>query len=274
METGNSGDGSRVNWNYFTFAKSHAGKVRPYNEDALLDMTEKRVWVVADGMGGHCAGDIASQMLVDHIERRIIDDDVSSIDDLRVTIQQANAAIYQYAQSELDGATMGTTLTLLFINDGYFHCLWVGDSRIYQLRNNIFTQKTRDHSQVMDLVDQGLLALEDAESHPLANVITRAIGVDEYVTIDQVSGQLLDGDQFLLCSDGLTKELSDQEIKATLQADTVSQAGLALLHSALVRGASDNVTCTIVKARSDKVALEVDGNNDATIPVFMNGGSR
>jgi protein phosphatase len=225
-------------------------------------------------MGGHCAGDIASQMLVDHVERRINDAEINSIDELRFTIQQANAAIYRYAQSELDGATMGTTLTLLFINDGYFHCLWVGDSRIYLLRNNTLTQKTRDHSQVMDLVDQGLLALEDAESHPLSNVITRAIGVDEYVTIDQVSGQLVDGDQFLLCSDGLTKELSDQEIKATLQADTVNQAGLALLHSALVRGASDNVTCAIVKARSEKVELEVDGNNDATIPVFMNGDSR
>lgn len=143
-----------MNWNYFTFAKSHAGKVRPYNEDALLDMTEQHIWVVADGMGGHSAGDIASQMLVDRVARHMQDVSNTNIDDIRRVVQEANLEIYQYAQNHLDGKTMGTTLVLLFIQDGYYHCLWVGDSRIYQLRSGNFVQKTRDHSQVMDLVDQ------------------------------------------------------------------------------------------------------------------------
>ncbi|YCO02293.1 PP2C family protein-serine/threonine phosphatase [Vibrio sp. VNB-15] len=260
-----------MNWNYFTFAKTHPGKVRPYNEDALLDMAEYGVWVVADGMGGHCAGDIASQMLVDCIARYVKDTDVFGIDELRNVVQQANKEIYDYAQAHLEGKTMGTTLVLLFMQDGYYHCLWVGDSRIYQLRTQTFFQRTRDHSQVMDLVDQGLIALEDAESHPLANVITRAVGVDEMVTIEQVSGQLADGDQFLLCSDGLSKELTDDEMHKTLYADSVNQAGLALMHSALVRGASDNVTCTLVKACKAESEIEFSRQDDATIPVFLRG---
>ncbi|EHR0244928.1 serine/threonine-protein phosphatase [Vibrio parahaemolyticus] len=260
-----------MNWNCFTFAKTHAGKVRPYNEDALLDMTEQHIWVVADGMGGHSAGDIASQMLVDRIARHMQDEPNTNIDDIRAAVQQANFEIYQYAQMNLDGKTMGTTLVLLFIQDGYYHCLWVGDSRIYQLRNGTFVQKTRDHSQVMELVEQGLLAFEDAESHPLANVITRAVGVDEMVTIDQVSGQLADGDQFLLCSDGLSKELSCDEMHKTLCADSVNQAGLALMHSALVRGASDNVTCALIKVRQEPSEFDSARRDDATIPVFLRG---
>lgn len=114
-----------MNWNYFTFAKTHAGKVRPYNEDALLDMTEQHIWVVADGMGGHSAGDIASQMLVDRIARHMQDVPNTNIDDIRAAVQQANFEIYQYAKMNLDGKTMGTTLVLLFIQDGYYHCLWL-----------------------------------------------------------------------------------------------------------------------------------------------------
>ncbi|WP_063345664.1 PP2C family protein-serine/threonine phosphatase [Vibrio jasicida] len=262
-----------MNWNYFTFAKTHPGKVRPHNEDALLDMSDHGVWVVADGMGGHSAGDIASQMLVDRIARYVKDSDSFGIDELRHVVQHANREIYHYAQAQLEGKTMGTTLVLLLVQDGYYHCLWVGDSRIYQLRASTFSQRTRDHSQVMDLVEQGLLAFEDAESHPLANVITRAVGVDEEVTIDQISGQLADGDQFLLCSDGLSKELTNEEMHKTLYADSVNQAGLALMHSALVRGASDNVTCALVKVCKSENEIELPRHEDATIPVFLRGRS-
>ncbi len=258
-----------MTWNYFTFSKTHPGRVRPYNEDALLDMSESSVWVVADGMGGHSAGDIASQMLVDRIARHVNDVRQTNIDDIRTVIQLANLEIYQYAQTNLDGKTMGTTFVLLFVQDSYYHCLWVGDSRIYQLRNGNFVQKTRDHSQVMDLVEQGLLAFEDSETHPLSNVITRAIGVDNTVIIDQVSGQLADGDQFLLCSDGLSKELSNDELYRTLCADSVNQAGLALMHSALVRGARDNVTCALIKICRRADEFDSITRDDSTIPVFL-----
>ncbi|HFQ5401922.1 TPA: PP2C family serine/threonine-protein phosphatase [Vibrio vulnificus] len=259
-----------MSWSLFTFSKTHAGKVRPYNEDALLDMTTRRVWVVADGMGGHSAGDVASQMLVDRIERFVLDTPDFGIDELRQMIEVANREIFQYAQVHLDGKTMGSTVVLLFLQDGYFHCLWVGDSRIYLLRDNHLVQKTRDHSQVMELVEQGLLAEEDAEKHPLANVITRAVGVEETVRIDQQSGQLLHGDQFLLCSDGLTKELSNSEIHQIMCADSVNQSGLALLHAALVRGANDNVTCALIKVAKEKQLVQegVSHSSDATVPVY------
>lgn len=264
------GNGDRMSWSLFTFSKTHAGKVRPYNEDALLDMTTRRVWVVADGMGGHSAGDVASQMLVDRIERFVLDTPDFGIDELRQMIEVANREIFQYAQVHLDGKTMGSTVVLLFLQDGYFHCLWVGDSRIYLLRDNHLVQKTRDHSQVMELVEQGLLAEEDAEKHPLANVITRAVGVEETVRIDQQSGQLLHGDQFLLCSDGLTKELSNSEIHQIMCADSVNQSGLALLHAALVRGANDNVTCALIKVAKEKQLVQegVSHSSDATVPVY------
>lgn len=264
------GNGDRMSWSLFTFSKTHAGKVRPYNEDALLDMTARRVWVVADGMGGHSAGDVASQMLVDRIERFVLDTPDFGIDELRQMIDVANREIFQYAQVHLDGKTMGSTVVLLFLQEGYFHCLWVGDSRIYLLRDNHLVQKTRDHSQVMELVEQGLLAEEDAENHPLANVITRAVGVEETVRIDQQSGQLLHGDQFLLCSDGLTKELSNSEIHQIMCADSVNQSGLALLHAALVRGANDNVTCALIKVAKEKQLVQegVSHSSDATVPVY------
>ncbi len=264
------GNGDLMSWSLFTFSKTHAGKVRPYNEDALLDMTARRVWVVADGMGGHSAGDVASQMLVDRIERFVLDTPDFGIDELRQMIEVANREIFQYAQVHLDGKTMGSTVVLLFLQDGYFHCLWVGDSRIYLLRDNHLVQKTRDHSQVMELVEQGLLAEEDAEKHPLANVITRAVGVEETVRIDQQSGQLLHGDQFLLCSDGLTKELSNSEIHQIMCADSVNQSGLALLHAALVRGANDNVTCALIKVAKEKQLVQegVSHSSDATVPVY------
>ncbi len=272
MDNGRNGIGSgdRMSWSFFTFSKTHAGKVRPYNEDALLDMSARRVWVVADGMGGHSAGDVASQMLVDRIERFVLDTPDFGIDELRQMIEVANREIFQYAQVHLDGKTMGSTVVLLFLQDGYFHCLWVGDSRIYLLRDNHLVQKTRDHSQVMELVEQGLLAEEDAEKHPLANVITRAVGVEETVRIDQQSGQLLHGDQFLLCSDGLTKELSNSEIHQIMCADSVNQSGLALLHASLVRGANDNVTCALIKVAKEKQLVQegVSHSSDATVPVY------
>ncbi|MDN3681078.1 protein phosphatase 2C domain-containing protein [Vibrio tapetis subsp. quintayensis] len=260
-----------MNWNFFTFSRTHPGKVRPYNEDAVLDLPSKGVWVVADGMGGHEAGDIASQMLVDIVEQYVVDHNDFSIDDLRAVIQKANVEIYQYGEAHLNGKTMGTTAVLLYLQDGYYHCLWVGDSRIYLMRHQQLIQKTRDHSQVMDLVEQGLIELHEAESHPLANVITRAVGVESDVVIDQVSGQLLVDDLFLLCSDGLTKELTEQDMSMGLKADSVNQSGLALMHSALVKGAQDNVTCALIKVASNESSGIAPRSCDATVPIFPRG---
>ncbi|OAN11059.1 serine/threonine protein phosphatase [Photobacterium jeanii] len=259
-------------WNYFSFTQSHPGKVRTYNEDACLAMQKEGVWVVADGMGGHAAGDIASRMLVDIVEQNVaaIGAELLTLNDLFVALTEANHQIHHYGFHDLAKSTMGTTAVLLYIKDEEFHCLWVGDSRMYLYRDGQLIQQSKDHSQVMEMVDKGLLDEAEAETHPLANVITRAVGVDEVVSIDHISGSLQAGDQFLLCSDGLTKELSVREIAACFQAQSVNDVGQALMHSALVHGASDNVTCAVVKAVApNHDAVQVSANYaDATVPLF------
>ncbi|WP_432460630.1 PP2C family protein-serine/threonine phosphatase [Agarivorans sp. QJM3NY_25] len=256
---------------FVSFARSHPGKVRPYNEDAVLDLREAGVWVVADGMGGHAAGDIASQMVIDSVTQSVESSPTEhlSIDCLRKALLGANQQIIDYSQQHLAGKTAGSTAVLLQIRDGFYHCLWVGDSRIYLFRDQQLQRKTRDHSQVMEMVEQGLIAESEAEQHPLSNVITRAIGVSEALTVDQSSGQLLPGDQFLLCSDGLTKELSDADLAMCMQANSVSDIGLALMHSALVKGASDNVSCVLVKVCQSDTGTDEEHCDD-TVPVFFN----
>ncbi len=260
------------NWEFFTsFSQTHAGRVRPYNEDAILDITDQGVWVVADGMGGHSAGDIASQMVVDGVKQYVdVAGDGLNIDGLKSTLIDVNRQIINYSNKHHEGKMMGSTAVVLHIRDGYYHCLWVGDSRIYLMRSQCLRRKTRDHSQVMDMVEQGLIAESEAEDHPLSNVITRAIGVSEELRVDQVSGQLLPDDQFLLCSDGLTKELGDSDLAKCLQAASVSDIGLALMHSALVKGASDNVSCILVKIGLDDSKQLQSIKCDDTVPVFYN----
>lgn len=259
-----------THWRFVSFAQTHAGKVRPYNEDAYLDCTLEGVWLVADGMGGHKAGDVASKMLVDTVQQHVkaLPQASLGIDNLRKALEEANSRIFEYSQRYLEGETIGSTVVLLFVRDGLYHCLWVGDSRMYLLRQQQLVQKTRDHSQVMDMVEQGLICAEEAENHPMANVITRAVGVDANVVIDQISGELAWGDQFLLCTDGLTKELPDTHMLHCMQSSVVTDSGLALMHSALVKGASDNVTCILIRATSSGLDNHDGIGSDDTVPLF------
>ena len=247
-------------------AQTHKGLVRKINEDACLDLADSGVWLVADGMGGHAAGDIASQLVVDTIKVAVQRAAQVSVRLLTESLLQANEELCRYSEKHLNGHTAGSTVVLLLLDKWHYHFLWAGDSRGYLLRNNVLRQITRDHSQVNEMVEQGLLRSEEAEHHELANVITRAVGVDPHLSIDVISGVWQPGDVFLLCSDGLNKELSDDEIYQYLAHNNIAEANRALLQSTLVAGARDNVTCILVK---------VDNNNenvnekDKTIPVFI-----
>jgi protein phosphatase len=256
-----------------SFAQCHQGRVRPYNEDAVLDLSDEGVWVVADGMGGHSAGDVASQMVIDVVRQSVAEAPAggADVDCLRQALLNANQQILDYSQQYLEGKTVGSTVVLLLIRNGLYHCLWAGDSRIYLMRERQLHLETRDHSQVMDMVEQGQLRAEEAESHPLSNVITRAIGVNADLCVDHVSGSIRGGDQFLLCSDGLTKELSDADLAKCMHAYSVLDTGQALIHSALVKGARDNVSCVLVKVASHDTA-EISNNEDDTVPVFNRRG--
>ena len=247
-------------------AQTHKGLVRKINEDACLDLADSGVWLVADGMGGHAAGDIASQLVVDTIQVAVKRASQVSVQLLTESLQQANQELCQYSERHLQGHTAGSTVVVLLLDKLHYHFLWAGDSRGYLLRNNVLRQITRDHSQVNEMVEQGLLSSSEAEHHELANVITRAVGVDPSLCIDVISGVWQPGDLFLLCSDGLNKELSDDEIYQYLAHSNIAEANRALLHSTLVAGARDNVTCILVKVDS---SLDVVNEKDKTIPIYL-----
>ena len=247
-------------------AQSHKGLVRQLNEDACLALPEAGVWAVADGMGGHAAGDVASQMVMDML-KTVVDGAGKALTTamLSQALQNANKALVQYSKQRLFGTMAGSTVVVLFIQPDRYHLLWAGDSRCYLLRNNKLQQLSHDHSQVNEMVAQGLLAASEAESHELANVITRAVGVDTELDVAVVSDHSVPGDLFLLCTDGLTKELPDNEIFQYLQHDDLADASKALLHSTLVAGAKDNVTSILVKLQS----ISNVNSSDKTIPLNL-----
>ncbi|WP_372626646.1 PP2C family serine/threonine-protein phosphatase [Arsukibacterium sp.] len=245
-------------------AQSHKGLVRQLNEDACLALPEAGVWAVADGMGGHAAGDIASRMVMDLLKTAVASaGEALSAALLNQALQEANRALVKYSQQQLLGTLAGSTVVVLFIQQATYHLLWAGDSRCYLLRNNTLEQLSHDHSQVNEMVAQGLLAASEAESHELANVITRAVGVDTELEVAIRSDSCQPGDLFLLCTDGLTKELPDNEIHQYLKHDDIADASKALLHSTLVAGAKDNVTSILVELKGH---LNVN-SNDKTIPL-------
>lgn len=250
-------------------AQSHRGAVRTINEDAFLDLPQHGIWVVADGMGGHSAGDVASQLVIDAIESVIetVSPDKMSCEILIQALKSANESLLNLSKSQLDGKVAGSTVVILFIKDNRFYMLWAGDSRGYLLRDNELIQFTRDHSQVNEMVDEGLISQDEAETHPLANVITRAVGVDKKLEVEVKELFLHDKDVFLLCSDGLNKELSDTEIEQALQSGSIIDSGMALMHTSLVRDARDNVTCILVKHNAEISHIPVL-DDDTTIPYF------
>ena len=256
-----------------SYAITHRGALRQLNEDAHVEINSHNLWVVADGMGGHEAGEVASQLVVDVIRTQV---EKFKLEDLNVSdivkaIEDANKQLTEYSAQYLSNKTAGSTVTALFVKNERYYILWVGDSRAYLLRNSKLTQVSRDHSQVNDLIDEGMISVEEAKNHPLSNVITRAVGVMDEVKVDVVEGDINTGDIFLLCSDGLTGELSDEEICLSLEPSSIIDSGMALMHSSLVRGAKDNVTCILVKYDDVDANQSIQSCNlqdEATIPLF------
>lgn len=238
---------SNPKFRFETGAVTHDGCVRDHNEDRFLTAPNLGIWLVADGMGGHFGGDVAAQAIVDRVETV---SQASSAPDLRARfldrVALANADIRAHSTRN-EGATIGATLAALLIHEAHFSCSWCGDSRIYLLRDGTLSQVSRDHTEAQELLDSGAITAEQAENWPRKNVITRAIGVYEEAGIDHVTGTLNDRDAFLLCSDGLTGHLQDDEILSMMRGQPSQAACEALLAETLRRGASDNVTIVIVR---------------------------
>lgn len=234
----------------FTFesgAATDTGCVRDHNEDRFFVDAASGVWLVADGMGGHEAGDFASEAIARSaasIGRP------SSAPDLQARFMDRLTLAHDKIQRQsarLNGATVGATLVALLIYDRHFACIWSGDSRIYLLRDGSYRQVTTDHTEVQELLRNGAITSEQAATWPRKNVITRAIGVAPQPMTDEVYGTLQAGDTFLLCSDGLTEHVADAEMAQLLAQLPAQEACDRLIDLTLSRGARDNVTVVVLR---------------------------
>jgi len=233
-----------------SFGMTNPGKVRQVNEDAFSVDNAKRLWVVADGMGGHFAGDVASRSIAKTFDVLDTSDRLSqTANRIEATLIDLNHRFQEMANRGGDDVTIGSTVAVCAFRQGWMLVVWVGDSRVYRWRNGTLHQLTQDHSQVEELVSRGLLLRENAESHPAANVVTRAIGAaeDVYVDFDYCDAQ--PDDRYLLCSDGLSKEVPTAEVRRLLGQDaSAQQICEGLIAAALATAARDNVTVIVAKA--------------------------
>lgn len=226
---------------------TNVGKVRKHNEDSMLERPETGMWVVADGMGGHDGGDLASQMIVNKLKK--IHEGISLeryIDDVEDTLIDVNKNLIQIASERSKRTTIGSTVVMMLAYDKYCIYLWAGDSRLYRLRDNELRQMTTDHSQVEQYVEQGLISREEAAVHPHGNMITRAVGAAQNFFLDMDIQEMKKGDRYLLCSDGLTKHTLDFEFQERLGNGTAEEICTELIELTLSRGAGDNVTAIVI----------------------------
>jgi serine/threonine protein phosphatase PrpC len=242
------GNVSDVALPFESYGVSHKGCVRHMNEDNYLIDPQSGLWLVADGMGGHDAGEIASASIVEHLATIGI---ASSAPDLRARFEdrlsRAHAEIRRISASR--GVTIGSTVAALLAMDGRFACLWSGDSRVYLVRNGSISQISRDHTEVQELLDRGMISPSEAQTWPRRNVITRAVGVSDEIVVDFQQGEILPGDVFVLSTDGLTAHVTDAEIEAAVASSAPQAACENLLATVLARGGTDNVTIVLVRIR-------------------------
>jgi protein phosphatase len=229
-----------------TGAATHVGRVRERNEDCHLARPEAGIWAVADGMGGHSDGDVASRTLIRalaSIERPA--SAAALLDLLEDCVTKANARLRELGNER--GEVVGTTLAVLLAFDDYYACVWSGDSRIYLVREGEIVQLTRDHTEVEELLAEGSITVEEAKTWAGRNVVTRAIGVFDMPELEMTSGALCPGDSFVICSDGLTNHVRADEILGSVSANLSQQACDELIALTLERGALDNVTVVIAR---------------------------
>ncbi|MEG0371111.1 MAG: Stp1/IreP family PP2C-type Ser/Thr phosphatase [Clostridium sp.] len=229
---------------------THVGMVRDINEDSILSFKTDKYYllIIADGMGGHKAGEVASLLGVESIKFFIennFDDFEQKGELIRESILIANKNIYErsIALEKLNG--MGTTITAVLIVNDNIYIGHVGDSRAYILKDNRFSQITEDHSYINELLKKGAITKEEAQMHPMKNLITRAVGTDKYIVIDVYKGKIDTGDIIIICSDGLTRHVNDEEISSILTNKENSTE--YLLDLANSRGGKDNISIIVAR---------------------------
>lgn len=224
------------------------GKVRAYNEDAFLDAPQRRLWVVADGMGGHAAGDYASRTIVERLAKVPPAAHIAEyVDAVEQELEAVNADLQRYAKDH-HVALVGATIVLLIAGPEYMVCGWAGDSRAYRFHDGRLEQLSRDHSALQEMMDSGQFVVRPGESAPRSNAITRAVGGEAKLFLEWMVATWTPGTEFLLCTDGVTKELSDPEIEEQLnRAGDAKGAAESVVRSAIARGGRDNTTALVVR---------------------------
>jgi serine/threonine-protein phosphatase Stp1 len=233
-----------------SWSASHAGTKRSHNEDAYVDRPDMGMFAVADGAGGHQAGEVASGMIAEALEA--IPSELSAAEllaEVRLAIERTHVALREEAARRGPDVVVASTVVVMLARGDHFACLWAGDSRAYLLRGGVLRQITRDHSLVQELLDAGAIGPDEVMNHPRGNVITRAVGaeVDDFV-LDKVSDRLVPGDRFLLCSDGLCKTVPEDQLAELLAAPNGTSPSESLVEAALMLQVTDNVTAVAVEA--------------------------
>ncbi len=237
---------------WHSVGRTHTGLRRRHNEDAFLERVDLGLWAVADGMGGMTAGEVASGAVVaalDGIAPGAVPGAAALMHEVRARLHAVNGRLRELAARRGVGVVIGSTVAGLLLHGRHFAALWAGDSRVYRHRGGDLDRLTRDHSLVQAMVDAGVLAPRDAEAHPHASVIQRAVGVGDRLELDVVHARAEAGDTFLLCSDGLTRVVADEEIERLIGPGPLEPICEGLLRLVLERGAPDNVTAILVRAR-------------------------
>jgi serine/threonine protein phosphatase PrpC len=231
-------------------SRTHVGLKRKINEDNLLVRPEMGLFVVADGMGGHQAGEVASGMIVERLEA-LDPSGERPLERILETLGEVNRDLLQQASSS-SSQLIGSTVVGLLLGGDLPHCFWAGDSRAYRLRGSTLEQLTRDHSLVQQLIDAGMLEPEQAHDHPNGNMITRAVGAAEELKVDVVACELAIGDIVLLASDGVTRVISDAELAQTLASPApLAEIADGLVWTVLARGAPDNLTFILLRVQEE-----------------------
>ena len=226
------------------------GHVRSKNEDSILVLEDENVWIVADGMGGHHAGDFASQTITNNLslfkQHASLDDSILLLEE---NILNSNAVIRKKSLKLGRNATIGSTVVCVYVWRNLLFTLWAGDSRLYRYRDARLERLTEDHSYVEELVRMGKIEAREAEAHPAANVVLRAVGIDDHLRLDLEYFELQDGDIYIICSDGLYKDLEEAKIAPIIEShpENMNELAQTLLDASLAAGGTDNTSLITMK---------------------------
>ena len=226
-----------------TATVTHLGKVRKINEDSIYANPRRGIWLVADGMGGHRDGNIASAMISEAAAKLAEEGD--AVSSLVERLGQVNHSLLERSNGSRE-LIVGSTINALIIEGQRYTCIWAGDSRCYLIRRGALSQISQDHTEVQELVSSGAISPEEAKTWPRRNVITRAVGVDPELDLEAIKGVVEADDFFVLCSDGLTGHVSDAEILASTTWSTPKASCDRLLELALERGGKDNISIIVI----------------------------